>query len=46
MQMDHKDRKKQKEKINERVNDLKNLNVVYQTFDHEHQLKQAKISKE
>lgn len=29
MQMDHKDKKKQREKINERVSDLVNLNVVY-----------------
>ena len=46
MQMDHKDEKRQKEIVKERIGDLQNLNVVYQTFEVEKQLKQAKMNKE
>lgn len=31
--MDHKDQKKKKEIVKERIGDLQNLNVVYQTFE-------------
>lgn len=44
--MDHKDEKRQKEIVKERIGDLQNLNVVYQTFEVEKQLKQAKVNKE
>ena len=37
--MDHKDEKRQKEIVKERIGDLQNLNVVYQTFVFEKQLK-------